>query len=290
MKLSEILGITYDNINKYKIHFSTGGKNGLESLNHFYSNTFKEYQERQTKRVFEREFIISLIKSAKDEWMFAGVYRRMSIGSEIFGNENIHRYETQLTNVSKELIGELLINFSKKDRNAYRFLETLNSDYDVLRTLNVSLSEEEFQLEVQNGIQIKFDSDIIKGKNKILVNASSSWLRDRNISYTAILSANFKCENNREHKTFISDKTREQFVEAHHLIPMQFQDDFNLSLDVPENIISLCPNCHRAFHHADNETKKELVLKFHKNRDHKLTIRGIAITLDNLLKHYKLPN
>ena len=30
-------------------------------------------------------------------------------------------------------------------------------------------------------------------------------------------------------------------MEAHHLIPMEFQDDFEHSIDVPENIISLCP-------------------------------------------------
>jgi 5-methylcytosine-specific restriction protein A len=34
-------------------------------------------------------------------------------------------------------------------------------------------------------------------------------------------------------------------MKAHHMIPMEYQDYFTYSIDVPENVISLCPNCHR---------------------------------------------
>lgn len=50
----------------------------------------------------------------------------------------------------------------------------------------------------------------------------------------AIWNANFKCEINSEHTTFVNKKTRKQYVEAHHLIPMSKQWAFEFDIYVPE--------------------------------------------------------
>ena len=42
-------------------------------------------------------------------------------------------------------------------------------------------------------------------------------------------------------------KLQRNYVEAHHLIPMGFQDDFSKSIDVEANIISLCTYCHKNY-------------------------------------------
>ena len=54
-------------------------------------------------------------------------------------------------------------------------------------------------------------------------------------------------------------KVGKDYIEAHHLIPMEYQGDFSVSIDVPENIISLCPNCHRAFHNSVVSNQKNLI-------------------------------
>ncbi|WP_414630863.1 HNH endonuclease [Alteromonas australica] len=78
-------------------------------------------------------------------------------------------------------------------------------------------------------------------------------------------------------------------MEAHHLIPMEFQDDFEHSIDVPENIISLCPTCHRLFHHASDCEKKEIIEKFFDKRSAALSFeRGVMIKKDTLLRYYKV--
>ena len=83
------------------------------------------------------------------------------------------------------------------------------------------------------------------------------------MAFTALDNANFKCENDQDHETFISARTGNQFVEAHHLIPMEYQGEFTVSIDVPENIISLCPNCHRAFHNSIISNQEKLISKFY---------------------------
>ena len=152
------------------------------------------------------------------------------------------------------------------------------------------IKEELFQEEIQKGKRKELQNGKVEKKDKKLNSSSSSWTRDSNISFTSLDNANFNCENNIEHSTFISARTGRQFVEAHHLIPMEYQDDFKFSIDIPENIISLCPNCHRAFHNSTDENKLELIKKFIEMRSKKLSEREIAITEKQLLSYYKAIN
>jgi 5-methylcytosine-specific restriction protein A len=64
---------------------------------------------------------------------------------------------------------------------------------------------------------------------------------------------NFQCQINHQHITFISNE--KNYVEGHHIIPMFQQKNYEFNLDDVENIISLCPNCHREIHSADDKSK-----------------------------------
>jgi 5-methylcytosine-specific restriction protein A len=110
----------------------------------------------------------------------------------------------------------------------------------------------------------------------------------RNLSYAkkALEKANFLCEVDNAHETFISKATNQQYVEAHHLIPLQFQEEFLYSLDVPSNIVSLCPNCHRKLHFASIEQKKEILEKLLENRHNRLKEFAIDISKDKLFEIY----
>ena len=68
---------------------------------------------------------------------------------------------------------------------------------------------------------------------------------------------------------------------------MEYQGDFLISIDVPENIISLCPNCHRAFHNSVVSNQENLIFKFFKRRSFLLKQRGIEITKQEILEYYK---
>jgi 5-methylcytosine-specific restriction protein A len=149
------------------------------------------------------------------------------------------------------------------------------------------LNEDVFQEEIQKGKRKELQSGAIQKKEKKQSSSSSSWSRDANMAFTALDNANFRCENDQDHKTFISARTGNQFVEAHHLIPMEYQGEFPVSIDVPENIISLCPNCHRAFHNSIISNQEMLISKFYESRYSLLKERNITITKEKIFEYYK---
>ncbi|MDX9813559.1 MAG: HNH endonuclease signature motif containing protein [Sulfurimonas sp.] len=74
----------------------------------------------------------------------------------------------------------------------------------------------------------------------------------------------FICVVNKNHDTFLANGNN--YTEGHHLIPMFQQKNFDFSLDTIENIATLCPNCHREVHFADN--KKEILdILYEKQQD-----------------------
>jgi 5-methylcytosine-specific restriction protein A len=75
-------------------------------------------------------------------------------------------------------------------------------------------------------------------------------------------------------------------MESHHLVPIAKQVDFDVNIDVPENIICLCPNCHRAFHSSELEYRNRLIEKFYLKRKEKLKSRGITVDVDTLKEYY----
>lgn len=113
------------------------------------------------------------------------------------------------------------------------------------------------------------------------------WPRDPGISKKAIIEANFLCEYDSSHKSFTSESSKRQYMEAHHLIPLNFQDEFENSLDVIGNIVSLCPNCHRKIHYGIFKEKEQLIEKLYLDRKDILNKFGIEITLEELKKKYK---
>ena len=103
-----------------------------------------------------------------------------------------------------------------------------------------------------------------------------------------MINANYRCEVNHNHLTFTSRVTEQNFVEIHHLIPMAFQEDFNYSLDVPANVVAVCPNCHRQLHHAEKQvTARFLRLLFNK-RQAAIGLAGISLSIETLFKCYRI--
>lgn len=83
--------------------------------------------------------------------------------------------------------------------------------------------------------------------------------RDPKLAVVRFKIANYKCEINPDHKLFISRSTGFPFLEAHHLLPIKYQQAFNESLDIKDNIVALCPYCHRLIHHATVKETRPLL-------------------------------
>ena len=259
------------------------------SLNQGWTQYEEEFGIKEGRKVVLRNSNLAreIIKGAegfsfdpidlKAQWDLAKGYELTNICSKYYSASDLPE-DPELVHDLRNLMG------------VYRELKGAIG-FDILAIGN-SLEEEHFQEEAQKGKRVELpNGPIPKKARKEKTSTSSSSSRDPNMSYTAIEKAGYQCENDVEHETFISAKTNHPFVEAHHLIPMQYQDDFEHSIDVPENIISLCPNCHRAFHHAEDELMKKLVKKFYAQRAPILEQgRNIHIKEEDLVDYYSNGN
>jgi len=110
------------------------------------------------------------------------------------------------------------------------------------------------------------------------------------IGKIALKNSQYLCEYNKLHLTFISGVTGKNYTEAHHLIPIQFQKEYweaiYKNIDCLENIVSLCPNCHRCVHYGTfDEKNKILNFLFEKKIDNIKNI-GINLSKEQLIEMY----
>lgn len=180
----------------------------------------------------------------------------------------------------------------------YHDIEMLLATYDSLIAiagreilkLAPPLATEEFQDEVEASARKPSEPDLPDGPldppQQLQGVQTGRYLRNPKIAAQALRHANFLCEIDPGHKSFVSKVTKQNFVEAHHLVPMSQQKNFNHSLDVPENVVSLCPTCHRLLHHGVPGGKAAILGSLWGPRLTQLQQRGVAVRLDQLIGFY----
>ena len=124
------------------------------------------------------------------------------------------------------------------------------------------------------------DMPVMRKSSKIITKE----LPDRsNIIRNQIIEASeHKCEYDNLHFSFIQEKDNKQYVEAHHIIPLKYQDKFENSLDVYANVIALCPNCHRKIHYGLKTEVNDMLNKIYIERIERYENSGIKIGINDL--------
>jgi len=82
--------------------------------------------------------------------------------------------------------------------------------------------------------------------------------------------SNYMCECHELEncKYFKSKETGENFLKIHHLIPREFGNYFDSSIEKLSNYVPLCPNCHRKIHFSiDNDRRKMIEYLFNKRKN-----------------------
>jgi 5-methylcytosine-specific restriction protein A len=112
-------------------------------------------------------------------------------------------------------------------------------------------------------------------KPSIFRTETESERRDRIIVNQVLIASNYECEINKTHKSFISKNTHQEYMEAHHLIPLNMQKEVSHSLDVYSNLICLCPNCHKLLHYGMKEDKQPVIDNLFDHRKERLQEAGL---------------
>lgn len=110
--------------------------------------------------------------------------------------------------------------------------------------------------------------------------------RDPQVAANALENANYKCEYDPTDRTFLRKKSRKPYTEPHHLIPISQYIDFSCSVDVEENIVSLCSHCHNLLHYGCAEERDAVLHKLYKERIDGLRLSGLGLTFEKLKSYY----
>lgn len=140
------------------------------------------------------------------------------------------------------------------------FLPSLILMFAIFADLLVELFQKPKREQSKNSLQT-FDANLNYKENyqrQIKYREVKQVERDRDIREVCLMRAGYQCEINSEHTSFTSSNGR-QYVESHHIIPLKYQDKFDFNLDSPENLIALCPNCHKAIHYGSRRTKEDIL-------------------------------
>ncbi len=156
--------------------------------------------------------------------------------------------------------------------------------------------EEDIDLDYQEQIQEVEINELLSETSKQQPNynygnSGKSVAKKAYISKQALKEASFKCMFDDKHTTFKTNKGV-PYMEGHHLIPctvsnsINFWSKFKRNIDCIENIICLCPTCHRRIHFGSKEEKEAIIKILNEKRKSALIAAGIDISLEELLSLY----
>ena len=107
----------------------------------------------------------------------------------------------------------------------------------------------------------------------------SNILRNQTLTF-----ADWRCEVNPDHESFVAESNRKPFMEGHHLIPLKLQSQFESRLDVYANLVCLCPLCHRKIHYGVALEREEMFYQLYELRSKRLSNSGISFGSSNFFK------
>lgn len=105
-------------------------------------------------------------------------------------------------------------------------------------------------------------------------------------------NSNYRCELEDFYgcQYFTSKESHKNYIEVHHLIPRAVGNDFDSSIEVIENYVSLCPNCHRLVHLGEDIERKPALHNLYIKRKEALQEKGLEITEKQLKEYYLIEN
>ena len=197
-------------------------------------------------------------------------------------SEELHRLYLDVKQLEKEM-----------PKNPNRMYSSAVSHYMKFFASQIEIEnmapENSFMQEIENVEPPKIVPGYVakpQPRSGLVHGSTRQYKRNPATARNALAIANYSCEINSTHRFFISKSTNQNYVEAHHLIPISFQSVYENGIDTLENIISLCPACHRQIHHAHLSDKKALLDKLFRKREGLLNVAGIDIKNKELLEFY----
>lgn len=180
--------------------------------------------------------------------------------------------------------------YQNLDEKIITYIESILENRELLDNDDTEEQEEIQKIEPANSEEIQDSAN----KPLYIVNESQGKTisKDSRISKAALAEANYSCLIDPNHKTFTT-KRQVTYMEGHHLIPCTvtnseyFFEKYKKNIDCFENIVCICPNCHREVHYGEWNSKSKKIRIMFKKQQEKFNKVGLSITVEELLNLYK---
>ena len=117
--------------------------------------------------------------------------------------------------------------------------------------------------------------------------------KNPSVSRKAVAASGFKCAYDPTHRTFLRASGL-PYMEGHHLIPCtagnaeKYWKLFGRNIDCVENIVALCPTCHRRIHFGSEVERAGIIEKLYHVQSDTLKSVGLEISLEELKNLYRI--
>lgn len=122
-----------------------------------------------------------------------------------------------------------------------------NPSYTITQEEEFLKSQEEIIIKAKELTDTELEKEVLKisGKVKKANISTTQYVRNPLILKLVKRQAKGICQDCKRPAPFINKQTNEPYLECHHIVPLS-----NGGLDNIENVIALCPNCHRKRHYG----------------------------------------
>lgn len=176
----------------------------------------------------------------------------------------------------------------------YQFIFNLYKDIYELSYINIFNPEYDDNIPIAENLTTEEENEILEEaqKNTVIEDIDQRIKSSSVLKKKALERANYKCELEDycdcSSHYFTNKKNGKNYVELHHLIPREFSNDFDRSIEQIENYVSLCPRCHRFIHFAVDRERKSALHYLYLKRIGSLNLKGIKLDETQLKQYYRI--
>ena len=114
----------------------------------------------------------------------------------------------------------------------------------------------------------------------------------RKVRDTALQQSNYFCDCHDFKHFYFEAVDSNQYVEAHHIVPMNRQEEYyfgkNVNLDIIQNMVAVCPTCHKQVHVGSRNARIEKISEIYAKNRLRLLSFDPDITLSLLASYYNI--
>lgn len=242
-------------------------------------STLTVYVVRTTKRRYYAGYLFGL--DLPDMWP-------NGIGLESMLAKN---WQDQKKQNQGMYVPSVLLEFTNNKEEPFRLIQPFEEEEDDATYLQEAVfsGKEMVVGEYADRYKAKPLTQMSKDKEKLR--------RDPLVGRSVLHEAKFKCQVCASHSSFPSKTysalrgVETSYMEPHHLIPVSnyktYYEEYGVNLDCPQNIVCLCPNCHKLIHHGTKEKVREVLGILLDKKKSEFVEIGLEIDYEALCELYK---